>query len=202
MQVELKSVSKVFVRNRVLSEVNYTFTSGSKNAILGANGSGKSTLLGVVSGLILPTSGEVVYSSESETISSDLIYQHLTLSAPYLSLTEDFTLLEIIDFHFKLKESYVKLTNVEFAEKCLFNKNQFGILYKHFSSGMKQRLKLGLAILTKGDILLLDEPFTNLDVQGKEWCKNLINENLNNRTLLIASNDEEEYEICKDFLNL
>lgn len=202
MQIELKSVSKVFVNNRVLSDISYVFKSGESHAILGPNGSGKSTLLGVVSGMILPTSGEVIYSNNVKLVSPELFYNHFTISAPYLSFINDFSLLEIIDLHFKLKGSYFSANPVEFAEKCMFSKNQYNRMYKHLSSGMQQRLKIGLAILTKGDVLLLDEPYSNLDVKGKSWCKDLLASYLNNRTLLIASNDPEEYEICNNTLTL
>ena len=68
---------------------------------------------------------------------------------------------------------------------------------RHFSSGMKQRVKLGLAILSDTPALLLDEPVTNLDKAGIEWYRNLIERNSDNRLILISSNSvSDEFDFC------
>ncbi|MEN8786292.1 MAG: ATP-binding cassette domain-containing protein, partial [Flavobacteriales bacterium] len=63
---------------------------------------------------------------------------------------------------------------------------------KHFSSGMKQRVKLGLSILSDSPILLLDEPTSNLDKNAILWYQNLVQKNLNNRIVIVASNNQKE----------
>ena len=69
---------------------------------------------------------------------------------------------------------------------------------KSYSSGMKQRLKLGLAILSHSDLLVIDEPFTNLDAAGKKWYLDLIDTYRAGRTLIICSNHQpEEYGFCR-----
>jgi ABC-type multidrug transport system ATPase subunit len=67
---------------------------------------------------------------------------------------------------------------------------------KFFSSGMKQRLKLVLAIYADTPLLLLDEPCSNLDNQGIEWYRKLIHSQLKHRTIIIASNQLLEYDFC------
>jgi ABC-type multidrug transport system ATPase subunit len=62
----------------------------------------------------------------------------------------------------------------------------------NFSSGMKQRLKLALAILSDTQLLLLDEPASNLDAEGIAWYRELLLANLEGRTLLVASNRQVE----------
>lgn len=70
--------------------------------------------------------------------------------------------------------------------------------YKNFSSGMKQRVKLGLAILTDAPLLLLDEPVTALDAKSIQWYKDMINAYSMDRTILVFSNlREEEYGFCE-----
>ena len=72
-----------------------------------------------------------------------------------------------------------------------------------FSSGMKQRLKLGLALMTVSDIVLLDEPLTNLDSAAKSWYHDLVEEFGNDKTLIVFSNmQEEEYNFCTEIQNI
>jgi ABC-type multidrug transport system ATPase subunit len=62
---------------------------------------------------------------------------------------------------------------------------------------MKQRVKLGLAILTRSDLLLLDEPCTNLDKAGMEWYRNLVETYANGRIIVVCSNHQAiEYDFC------
>ena len=67
---------------------------------------------------------------------------------------------------------------------------------KDYSSGMKQRVKLALALFADVELCLLDEPTSNLDEQGVEWYLNTLEKMPKNRTLIIASNLEREYGFC------
>ena len=70
---------------------------------LGPNGSGKSTLLQVLNGSLAPSVGQLKYTFNDAEVEVGEVYQHLSLAAPYLELIEEFTLSEVIDFHFKFK---------------------------------------------------------------------------------------------------
>jgi ABC-type multidrug transport system ATPase subunit len=67
---------------------------------------------------------------------------------------------------------------------------------------MKQRLKIGLAILSQSSVLVLDEPGANLDAPSKQWFQSMLAEYLGQRILIIASNDPEDYKICDQFLDI
>ena len=68
---------------------------------------------------------------------------------------------------------------------------------RDFNSGMKQRLKLALAVLSDTSLFLLDEPTSNLDPNGSVWFRGLLERNLGERTLVVASNRQaEETFIC------
>ena len=74
---------------------------------------------------------------------------------------------------------------------------------KYFSSGMKQRLKVGLAILADAPLLLLDEPLSNLDKEGVQWYDNLMRQYINNKTVIIASNNiEDEIKFCNSTIDI
>lgn len=69
------------------------------------------------------------------------------------------------------------------------------------SSGMKQRIKLMIAFLFHSEVILLDEPTTNLDQNGYDWYDQLLSE-IGGRTLLIASNQAREYGVCQDLIEI
>ena len=73
---------------------------------------------------------------------------------------------------------------------------------KFFSSGMKQRLKLLLACFSDTAVLLLDEPTSNLDRQGEDWYGQLIQETRKERLLIIGSNQQAEYAMCNQHLQI
>jgi ABC-type multidrug transport system ATPase subunit len=73
---------------------------------------------------------------------------------------------------------------------------------RYFSSGMKQRLKLGLAIFSNCPILLLDEPCSNLDKEGYALYKQLIAQYAMHKLIIVGSNDPEEYAFCTKQINL
>jgi ABC-type multidrug transport system ATPase subunit len=73
---------------------------------------------------------------------------------------------------------------------------------RYFSSGMKQRLKLALAFFSQSDLLLLDEPLTNLDAAGAGLYNHLIENIKQQRVLIISSNDQREYAFCTDVIDI
>ena len=194
MKISLNNVGRRFNKEWIFRNLSTEFSSGNSYAILGPNGSGKSTLLSVLTGSLSPSEGEISFT-EATSIPVENIYRYISLAAPYLELVETFSLKEIIDFHFKFKnfaqgidaKSLISLLGLEKAA----NKE-----IKYFSSGMKQRTKLALACCTDTPILFLDEPTSNLDVQGMNWYRELIENFGKDRLTIIGSNQIQEYEFC------
>jgi len=194
MKIALNNVGRRFNKEWIFKNLSAEFISGESYAILGPNGSGKSTLLSVLTGSLTPSEGEISYSNSKE-IPVESIYKYISLAAPYLELIEAFTLKEIIDFHFKFKNFAAdvdakKLITILGLEKSV-NKQ-----IKYFSSGMKQRTKLALACCSDSPILFLDEPTSNLDVQGINWYRELIENFTKDKLTIIGSNQIQEYEFC------
>jgi ABC-type multidrug transport system ATPase subunit len=73
---------------------------------------------------------------------------------------------------------------------------------RHYSSGMKQRLKLAQAIFSDTPLLLLDEPCTNLDASGISLYQELINQYCQERLVIVSSNDPQEYGFCLEQINI
>src|SRR5260221_5717807 len=102
-KITLENIGRRFNRDWIFRAIDYTFISGKIYAVLGPNGSGKSTLLQVLNGSLSPSAGKINYFFEEKPVEIDDVYQHLSLAAPYLELIEEFTLSEMLDFHFKFK---------------------------------------------------------------------------------------------------
>ncbi|MEQ6122439.1 ABC transporter ATP-binding protein [Reichenbachiella sp. MALMAid0571] len=202
MNITLEGIGKRFNnREWVIKNLNYSFEQNKTYAITGANGSGKSTLTKIISGINLPSSGSVHYESNGKPLDSDQFYKHLTYAAPYLDLIEELTLKELLHFHFQFKKIQEGYSLNDLMHKMYLedSKNKY---ISNFSSGMKQRLKLGLALFSQASVTLLDEPTSNMDEQGVSWYSEQIASVAGSRILIIASNQAYEYGITDLIIDL
>ncbi|MCE9540459.1 MAG: ATP-binding cassette domain-containing protein [Bacteroidetes bacterium] len=196
MQIKLNNIGKRYNYEWIFRKVNYEFTSDNNYVILGGNGSGKSTLLQVITGNIMQSEGEINYTISDSKIENETIFKHLSFAAPYLELFEEFTLAESIEFQAKFKPFYKELDTKKIIALTQLEKAKDKQL-KQYSSGMKQRVRLALAILSDTPLLLLDEPTSNLDKKAIDWYQNLINNYSQNRLIFVCSNQQEyEYPFC------
>ncbi len=199
--IQLQNAGKRFRLDWIFRGLDYTFENGQRYAVLGPNGSGKSTLLKVLSGHLSPSKGSVSFAKNGQPIPAETLYQQVSYAAPYIELIEEFTLEEALHFHAKLKPLIPDMTPNRLGEILALSRARNKEI-RFFSSGMKQRLKLALAICSATPILLLDEPATNLDEQGVGWYKNLLQEYAADRLVIIASNDPHDAEFCPRHLNI
>lgn len=196
MKIILENIGRRFNREWIFRDVNYTFDAGQSYAILGLNGSGKSTLLQIISGSLTPSEGKISYQDNGKNIGVDSAFELLCMAAPYLELIEEFTLKEQIDFHFGFKRYRDGMNAAKVIELLGFEKSRSKAI-KYFSSGMKQRTKLALAFCSDSPVILLDEPLSNLDLNGIEWYLKLVEQFTSERLVIICSNQEQEYSFCK-----
>jgi ABC-type multidrug transport system ATPase subunit len=186
-------LAKRYNREWIFKNLDYTFQSGKTYAITGPNGSGKSTLMQVLWGQLPQSSGTISYSQSGKNIPVEEIFMQIVVAAPYMDLIEELTLTEHLAFHFKLRKPRPGYSVDSIIEK-LYMTDSRDKQIANFSSGMKQRLKLGLAFFTDAQLIFLDEPGTNLDEQALAWySENLKNAVLENKLTFIASNQKNEY---------
>ncbi|MEN2280940.1 ABC transporter ATP-binding protein [Algoriphagus sp. SE2] len=200
-KIQLEEASKRFQYEWIFKNLDLEIESGESLAVTGSNGSGKSTLLKCISGAIPLTSGKISYLKENQSISDSEWFSHISIAAPYMELPEEFSLKELLQFHFKFKNCISGFT-VEQIIELLYLKEHAEKQLSQFSSGMKQRVKLGIALFSEVDLILLDEPTSNLDKKGIKWYQDLVFEYKSNRTLLVCSNDPREYEFCLQKIKL
>lgn len=194
-----KNLGKQFGREWIFKNFSFEFLENQSYAIIGSNGSGKSTLMKILAGIIPATIGEVDYVYSERKIYAQDWFKSLAIAAPYLELVEEFSLKEIIDFHTSFKKLSVK--REELIDKLGFQKSSHKPI-KFFSSGMKQKLKLALAMYAESKVLFLDEPTANLDEKNINWYIENIKESSVNKVVIICSNQQHEYNFCNQIINL
>lgn len=202
MEIALHQAGKRYNFNWIFKSIDLHLIAGSRWVFLGSNGSGKSTLMQLISGSTILSEGSIVWKLNDQVIPQEEVYQYISIAAPYLELIEEFTLEEHIRFHFSVKKPLNQMEIKEILDiSGLANRAQLKVGY--FSSGMKQRLKLLLAILSDTPLLLLDEPLSNLDKDASKWYLNMVERFGTNRTIVVCSNSvEEEYTFCSNQINL
>ncbi|MDX1912123.1 MAG: ABC transporter ATP-binding protein [Saprospiraceae bacterium] len=201
MTIRLDNAGKRYRLEWIFRGINATFQAGERWAILGPNGSGKSTLLKVISGHLTPSKGAVIFETDGKKTAAENVYKNIAYAAPYIELIEEFTLEEALRFHARLKPLLPGFDAPRLYDLLALPRTRQKEI-RQFSSGMKQRLKLALAVCSDTPVLLLDEPATNLDVQGIEWYKNLIAEYAAQRLVVIASNDPHDADFCPRHLQI
>jgi len=193
MIISAENLGKRFNREWIFRNFNHSFDTG-VYAITGPNGSGKSTLLQVLWGQLPASDGQLNFFDKGVLIPIEEVYKNLVIATPYLELIEEFTLTELLRFHFSFKKTRNGISIEELIENLeLLHARDKTI--NHFSSGMKQRLKLGLAFFSDVEIVFLDEPTTNLDKQAIGWYWKNFNLIKDKATVFIGSNLENEYPV-------
>jgi ABC-type multidrug transport system ATPase subunit len=196
IKIVFENVGKKFSNEWVLRNFNLDINHADRVAILGPNGSGKSTLLQMIAGYVQPSKGKVTFNIDGLLIGEEDIFRSISLAAPYLELIEEYTLDEMVNFHFGFKKIISGLTAEDVVQQSGLAASRNKAV-KNFSSGMKQRLKLTLAIMSDTPLLLLDEPLSNLDEQGATWYEQMLKYFSGERTIVVCSNmNEKEYGFC------
>ena len=188
--ISVKHVSKFFGDKQALRDISFNIQQGEYAALLGVNGAGKTTLIRILSTLAKPTSGQVEISGFSAKKNPQSVRQHIGIVSHYTFLYDDLSAEENLKF-------YAKMYFVENAEKRINHllkqvnlSNRRYDLVRTFSRGMQQRLALARAILHQPKILLLDEPFTGLDVNASAMLSELLDNFIQkDSTVLITTHD-------------
>jgi len=202
MHVALHHIGKRYQKEWIFRGVDAERSEGSCTAIIGGNGSGKSTLTQIISGFLSSSEGELRWTINDKPTQRDKVYEHVSLCTPVVQLWDDFTLHENIEFFLRFKALRTNLSVVDFMQMIELEK-QGNRALKNFSSGMRQRVKLGLAILADTSLLILDEPCSHLDERAVQWFQQLLKSHAAGRTIFVASNkDERETFLCDSSLDV
>lgn len=166
MQVELKNISKGFASNQVLKNISLEITGGEIFCLLGKNGSGKSTLLNLLANLIEPDRGQVLINNKLYSEQGQRIKNKIGLLSEYPQLIEElniFDFLQLTGSIYRMEKESVNSRAKSLIHLFFNDEDDLTKEIAAYSKGMKQKALLCAAILPNPDLLLLDEPFANLD---------------------------------------
>ena len=201
MKISLTDAGKRFNRDWIFRHCNFTFETGNAYAITGPNGSGKSTLLQVLSGGMMLNEGDIKYNNAKGEIKAEEVYRKISVCAPYMEVVEEMTLVEFLEFHKGFKP-FIPTVSTQSIISAIGLEKAANKQIRYYSSGMKQRVKLAQCVFSDTDIVLFDEPCTNLDLAGIELYQRLVNDHCKERLVFVSSNDEVEYRFCKEKINI
>ena len=194
--VTFKDVSFRYHPNQpyILDKLNFTIKSGETVAIMGASGSGKTTIINLITRSYLPTSGSVYfngYSTDSlpeykirETVG--IMPQNIVLFSDSIANNLDFGVREMTDMDVEdvLHVAHLKNEITEFPDRLETRLGERGV---NISGGQKQRITLARMLLRDPDIILLDDPFSSVDIATEEAILEKMPVVIKNKTMIIVS---------------
>ncbi len=197
MVLEIQNISKKFDSNLVVNNVSLELSQGDILAILGPSGCGKTTLLRMIAGFEYPESGQIIIGDNIVSDRQKMIppeQRNLGIVFQDYALFPHLNVLENIAFGLK------NLTPTEQRQRIdeVLNLVKLPGLEKRYpyelSGGQQQRIALARALATKPQIMLLDEPLSNLDVQVRLYLRQEIRDILKaaNTAAIFITHDREE----------
>lgn len=201
--IQTHNLTKCFHNKEVIKNVNLKIKQGEIFGFLGANGAGKSTIMKLIMNLMQPTSGTIEVFGKDNKKNFGESLKRMGAIIEYPIFYEKLTARENLELHCE----YMGVYHAEDVEETLRLVNLSGIDGKavgHFSLGMKQRLALARAMITKPELLILDEPINGLDPEGIAQVRDLIKMLSRDygMTIMISSHILSEIEQIADTIGI
>lgn len=163
MIIRTNKLTKVYGKQRAVDSVDLTLKEGAILGLIGKNGAGKTTLMRMITGLTQPTSGEIELFGKSSNLSSQRRRTGSLIESP--ALFPFLTARENLEYY-RIQRGIHDKKEVDRVLELVGLANETKKPFKKYSLGMKQRLGLGVAMLGKPELLILDEPINGLDPTG------------------------------------
>jgi heme exporter protein A len=197
ISITVKGLSKDFNRSAIFKDISFSLSSPASLSITGKNGAGKSTLSKILAGLLSITRGSITYLVDEKQIGIEEFKHHIGFVSPYLNLYDEFTALENLQILSRIRAaSQQKDERIKELLTLVGLWNRRDDLVGTYSSGMKQRLKYAFALLHNPEVLILDEPTSNLDEEGIDVIKQIIRRQKKTNILIVATSNKEEADWC------
>jgi heme exporter protein A len=172
--LRFEKIRRRFGRLAVLEGVSGTVSAGGALLVTGRNGSGKSTLLRCLAGLLMPDSGTIEYREGETPLEIEERRRSVGFVSPDLAFYGELTVEENLAFFARLRRAELA-RGLEILDRLKLPVDRRAAT---LSSGMRQRLRWAWALMHRPRLLLLDEPFQNLDAAGERVTRELLDEHL------------------------
>jgi heme exporter protein A len=197
-----EGINKTFGRRLIFNDIGFKINSPSIFGISGPNGSGKSTLVKIIANILSPSKGKISHHLNSSEIKPEKLHNNIGLVSPYLVLYDEFTAYENLSYFSEIRGSSFNKERIDDLLNKFLLFNRRNDLVKTYSSGMKQRLKFIFALMHSPELIILDEPTSNLDEDGKEVVYELVKEEGSQNVVIVASNEERDLLLCDKIIKL
>lgn len=201
VKISVKNVTKAFKTKKketiALEKIDMEVESGESFGIVGPSGAGKTTLMRIIAGLDVPTSGEVIFSGKVMSMDGKLIVppekRHIGMVFQNWALYPNLTAFENIAF--PLRSEHMEENNIKEKVHEIASTLGIGEVITHYprelSGGQQQRVSLARALVKSPSVLILDEPFSNLDAAMRDSARGMVKKLQNDLgiTTLIVSHD-------------
>ena len=197
--ISVKGISRSYKKQTVLKDVSLEVERGHICGLIGPNGAGKTTLMKILAGLILPDSGEIGFFGSSDDLDKRRDRMSFMIEQPIIA--NNMNARDNIEY-IRLLRGYPDDRRVDEILELVGLADTGKKYAQKFSLGMKQRLGIGMALLPKPEVMVLDEPVNGLDPEGIVEVRQLIKRMQEEMgvTVLISSHLLSELsEICTDF---
>jgi heme exporter protein A len=192
LSLKINNLTRRFGHRSVLRDIDFKCGSGTSLCITGPNGSGKSTLLKIIAGLLAPSSGSITLSIDGKETTAEAKRRSIRLVSPEMNLYDELTGSENLLFLTSVSGVPASRAKIDGMLDSVGLSDRGGDFFGEYSSGMKQRLKLASALMSDPLLLLLDEPSSNLDDDGKELVYHVMEEQKSRGILVYATNERDE----------
>jgi len=200
--IETKNLTKKFKDKIAVNEIELNIKQGELFALLGVNGAGKTTTIKMLSGLILPTSGEIIIENMNMKKDVFKIKEILNVSPQETAIAPNLTVKENLEFmagvyQIKNKNEKIKELVEQFKLYEVLNKKA-----KTLSGGWQRKVSIAISLINDPKILFLDEPTLGLDVIARKELWKVINSLKGKITIILTTHYMEEAESLSDRIGI
>ena len=200
--IKTSKLTKKYKEKVVVNGIDLLIKEGELFSLLGVNGAGKTTTIKMLSGLILPTSGEILINNMNMKDDVYKIKQILNVSPQETAIAPNLTVKENLEFMagvYQINDKEDKINELinQFKLDDILNKKA-----KTLSGGWQRRLSIAVSLINEPKILFLDEPTLGLDVIARKELWNVINELKGKITIILTTHYMEEAESLSDRIGI
>lgn len=200
--IELRNLTKRFKQVEAVKNLNLYIEKGEIVGLLGPNGAGKSTAISILSSLVEPSSGDVLFENKSIVKDPSRFRKIVGIVPQEIALYDDLSAEENLYFFgriYHLRGQKLKQKVNEVLEQIGLTDRRKDVV-KKFSGGMKRRLNIGVAMLHDPEVIIMDEPTVGIDPQSRNYILETVKRLNKERkmTVLYTSHYMEEVELLCD----
>ena len=200
--IETSKLTKKYKNKIAVDGINLQIKKGELFALLGTNGAGKTTTIKMLSGIILPTSGNIKIENMNMDNEVFKIKEILNISPQETAVAPNLTVKENLEFmagvyQIKNKDNKINKLIKDFKLEEILNKKA-----KTLSGGWQRRLSIAISLINDPKVLFLDEPTLRLDVIARKELWKIINELKGKMTIILTTHYMEEAESLSDRIGI